>query len=176
MIQITLGPKRQVSPDEDPLGRSSVGYAEDMSEQELYVANRGCWVLGSRADREQFAVIAYAGEIKQAIKIDRIVQTGKRRAIEGEILSAGHPVYDAYVGKDVPNQGVRNPITYFESDFAARLCGCGCGAEVSLGFFLPGHDQKALHDRVAQIGTVHDFILWFDALMESQQAESPDDA
>ncbi|MFE2022458.1 hypothetical protein ACFW9O_30955 [Streptomyces sp. NPDC059499] len=35
-------------------------------------------------------------------------------------------------------------------------------APVTLGWFLPGHDQKALHDRVAKIGTVHEFIHWFD--------------
>jgi hypothetical protein len=70
---------------------------------------------------------------------------------------------------------VRNPITYFESEYAARVCGCGCGAEVTLGYFLPGHDQKALHDRVAKIGTVHDFILWFDEIYESSQEADPGD-
>ena len=49
---------------------------------------------------------------------------------------------------------VRDPVTYCESPHAARTCGCGCGAPVTLGWFLTGHDQKALCDRVAKVGTV----------------------
>jgi len=176
MIHITLADMRSVKPWEDALRRSYVGFAEELTEEELYEANRGCWVLGARADREQFAIINYKGVIRQAIEIKQIVPAGNRRAIEGRILSAGHPVYDAYVGKPSPVGTVRNPITYFESEFAARVCGCGCGAEVNLGYFLPGHDQKALHDRVAKIGTVHDFLLWFDEIMESQQTEKNADS
>ena len=26
----------------------------------------------------------------------------------------------------------------------------------------PGHDQRAIHERIAKIGTVKDFITWFD--------------
>jgi hypothetical protein len=101
--------------------------------------------------------------VRQAIEIDRLgVVAGGRRAIEGRYLEAGHPVYDAYVGKPQPIEPARNPVTYFESAHAARTCGCGCEAPVTLGWFLAGHDQKALHDRVAKIGTVHQFIQWFD--------------
>ena len=28
--------------------------------------------------------------------------------------------------------------------------------------FLPGHDQRAIHDRINQIGTVSEFLDWFD--------------
>jgi hypothetical protein len=28
--------------------------------------------------------------------------------------------------------------------------------------FLPGHDQRAIHERIAKVGTVKDFITWFD--------------
>jgi hypothetical protein len=175
MIQITLGDMKPVKPWEDPLGRAYVGWAPEMTEEQLYEANRGCWVLGARADREQFALINAKSIIRQAIEIERIVPAGNRRAIEGKILTAGHPVYDAYVGRPSPVGPVRNPITYFESEYAARVCGCGCGAEVTLGHFLSGHDQKALHDRVAKIGTVHDFILWFDEIHESLQDATPSD-
>ncbi|WP_344449738.1 hypothetical protein [Actinocorallia aurantiaca] len=166
---------RPLKPWEDPLGRAYLGFAEEMTQEQIYEANRGCWVLGARADREQFALINYKGVIRQAIEIERIVPAGNRRAMEGKILTAGHPVYDAYVGKPSPVDAVRNPITYFESEHASRACGCGCGAEVKLGHFLPGHDQKALHDRVARIGTVHEFIHWFDDIMESRQAENGPD-
>ncbi|MGI8537511.1 MAG: hypothetical protein ACR2K2_13730 [Mycobacteriales bacterium] len=101
---------------------------------------------------------------RQGIGIDRIVPAGRRRAIEGRILAAGDPVYDAYVRKPTPVGRVRNPITYFEAPVGRRLCfcGCGCGEEVSLGYFLPGHDQRAIHERIARVGTVVDFLRWFD--------------
>jgi hypothetical protein len=28
---------------------------------------------------------------------------------------------------------------------------------------LPGHDQRAIHDRIAKLGGVREFIEWFDA-------------
>lgn len=42
------------------------------------------------------------------------------------------------------------------------MCHCGCGEPVATGWFLIGHDQKALHARVAKVGTVREFIDWFD--------------
>ena len=36
------------------------------------------------------------------------------------------------------------------------------GETTTTGWFVPGHDQKALHERVARIGTVYEFIQWFD--------------
>lgn len=162
MIHITLSDMKPVEPGDDFFGRTYVGWSPDMTDTQLYNANRGCWVLGARADREQYALLSAHGAVRQAIEIDRIVQAGNRRAIEGKILTAGHPVYDAYVGKPSPIKPVRNPVTYFDSPHAARLCACDCGEPVNLGYFLPGHDQKALHDRVSKIGTVHEFIQWFD--------------
>jgi hypothetical protein len=29
--------------------------------------------------------------------------------------------------------------------------------------FMPGHDQRAIHERIAKIGSVKDFLAWFDA-------------
>ena len=72
---------------------------------------------------------------------------------------------DKYVDKKSPVQNVRNPVTYFTSPLDAKgdPCQCGCGKLAPKGrSFLPGHDQTALHDRVKQIGTVADFINWFD--------------
>jgi hypothetical protein len=163
MIHITLGEMKPVEPKEDFLGRSYIGWSVDMSEEQLYEAGRGCWVFGARADREHYVLLSAQGAVRQAIEIDRLVPAGPtRRAIEGTVLGSGHPVYDAYVGKPSPVEGARNPITYFNSPYGARTCACECGDPVALGYFLPGHDQKALHDRVAQIGTVYEFIRWFD--------------
>jgi hypothetical protein len=163
MLHITLGPRVPADVD-DGLGRKWVGYDDKMSEAELFEANRGCWRLGPRADSEQYGLVSYKGEVKQAFEIDRIitVPVGGRRAIEGRPLTAGHPVYDEFVGGPSPVSRVRNPITYFDARDHRRGCACGCGEEVARGYFLPGHDQRAIHDRVARVGTVMDFIRWFD--------------
>ena len=166
MLHITLGAARAVNPREDPLGRSIVGYAEWMTAEELHEANRGCWVLGERADREQFALFSYDGIVRQAMQIDRIVPAGERRALEGTVLGRGHDVYDAFVGKPAPTR-TRNPVAYVETEVAAPACACGCGAAVTKGYFVPGHDQKAVHERVAKVGTVREFIEWFDEVWPS---------
>ena len=164
MLHITLGPKSP-APGEDLLGRDFVGYSTDMTETELHEANRGCWVLGKRADSESFCLFSYEGTVVQAMEIDRIVETPPRRALEGTVLKAGHPVYDEFVGGPSPVRG-RNPIGYFDHRSGHVLCLCGCGTEVPKGRFLPGHDQRAIHDRIAKIGTVADFIAWFDDTWE----------
>lgn len=153
MIHVTLGPSRP-------------GPIEDFSETELYEAGRGNWVLGARADRETHALISYRGTVQQAIEIDHLEDAeGGRRAIVGRVLHAGDPIYDTYVGQPSPVTGVRNPITYVEPEAGQRLCRCGCGTAIAAGKgqFVPGHDQRAVHARVAQVGTVADFLDWFDA-------------
>lgn len=165
MLHITLGKKRDADPD-DALGRSCVGFEEGMTEAELYEANRGCWVLGTRADDEQYALVSFGGKVRQAIEIDQVVfiPARNRRAIEGRVLTKGHPVYNKYVGKASPVIGVRNPITYFDDDDDLRVCACGCGTEMtSARDFMPGHDQRAIHERIAKIGSARDFLAWFDA-------------
>ena len=34
------------------------------------------------------------------------------------------------------------------------------------GRFLPGHDQRAIHERIAKISFVADFLDWFDEHFE----------
>lgn len=167
MLHITLGSARTIDPRLDGLGRSVVGYSPTMTEQELHEANRGCWVLGARADRESFCLFSYEGIVVQAMEIDRIVDTPPRRALEGRVLSPGHPVYDEFVGGESPVRG-RNPIGYFDHHVDRATCLCGCGSEVPKGRFLPGHDQRAIHARIAKIGTVADFIEWFDSTFEGE--------
>lgn len=165
MLHITLGPARAIDPSTDDLQRSIVGYSPTMSPVELYVANHGCWKLGARAHNERYYLVSAEGIVRQAVEIDRIERsspTSERSVIHGAILRAGHPVHDKWVGKRSPIQGVRNPITYFDDEVDGRSCRCGCGATSMGRDFLPGHDQTALHDRVRQIGTVADFLTWFD--------------
>ena len=163
MIHITLGRRRDVNPQEDQLGRDHVGWVESMGDEALFRANRGCWVLGERAERERYALLSAEKEVRMAIEINRLVPVaGGRKAIEGRFLKPGDAVYDAYVGGKPPVESVRNPVTYFDSPHGTRMCHCGCGEPVPTGWFLIGHDQKALHARVAKIGTVREFIDWFD--------------
>ncbi|MCX5303068.1 hypothetical protein OG304_06325 [Streptomyces sp. NBC_00160] len=172
MIHITLGSKRDVIPEEDQLGRDHVGWDSNMDDEAIFRANRGCWVLGERAEKERYALLSCERKVRMAIEIDRLVPVaGGRKAIEGRFLKAGNEVYDAYVGDEPPVGSVRNPITYFDSEHDSRLCGCGCGEQVASGWFLIGHDQKALHARVSKIGTVREFIDWFDTTYVEPQAQ-----
>ncbi len=59
---------------------------------------------GSRVERERFAVVNGGEIIRQAMEIDRVVDTPDgRRAFVGRILGPGHPVHDHYVGKPALN-------------------------------------------------------------------------
>ncbi|MGI5487901.1 hypothetical protein [Microtetraspora malaysiensis] len=174
MIHITMGGCKPC-PAGEPLNRSQYGYAPEMTPHEIYEANRGYYAIGAEAEtRERYAIFSGIGAdgertVVLAVEIDKIVPVqvpGKpgRKAIEGRILKPGHPIYDAYVGK--PIEGARNPVVYLESSFDLRKCACGCG-EISRSTFVPGHDQRALHERIAQIGNVAEFITWFDKIFST---------
>lgn len=163
MLIVTIGPEQELD-EPDELGRTRTGYREGMSDRELYEAARGSWKLGDKADNELFALVAHAGVVRMAIEIDRLVVTAPdRRALQGSILHSGDAVYDQYVGKPVPVESY-GPVRYFDSPVGTRGCRCGCGAQLSSSKFVPGHDQIALHQRVKQIGTTADFLVWFDDL------------
>lgn len=68
-------------------------------------------------------------------------------------------MHNAYIGKAM--KGTRNPIQYFDAPEDRTPCLCGCGHLV-FGDFVAGHDQRAIHDRVAKIGSVAEFLGWFD--------------
>lgn len=146
---------------------------ENLTERQLFDRARGDWVLGPRADREHYALVTVNGTVRMAIEIHSISTVVRRdtadtrddrRRIEGWALGAGHPVYDEYVGKPSPALASRNPIKYLDEPVGAKPCACGCGGETGAGEFIAGHDQRALHARVAKVGTVKDFIEWFDAV------------
>jgi hypothetical protein len=166
VLHITLGPERPKDPKQDELGRDRVGFSPTMSDLALYDANHGCWKLGPRASRERYMILSFGGIVRQAVEIKSIdpVPRGRtnRSVVNGPILRSGHPVFDKYVGKTSPVQGMRNPVTYFDDEVDGQPCRCGCGGNVSGRDFLPGHDQRAIHDRINQIGTVSEFLDWFD--------------
>lgn len=178
MLHITVGPKKAADPD-DGLGRSHVGYSPDMSPEEAYEHNHGEWVIGSRGrdGRERYALFSFNGKVVQAVEIEgmratRLFPDDSKRdnkyTIDGPILKKGHPVFDKYVGEDQPVTPGRNPVRYFddpEFDVAGgKLCRCGCGETTTAGDFVPGHDHRAIHERIARIGTVAEFLDWMDVV------------
>lgn len=157
MLQITLTQKGYDKP------------ITAMTSAELYEAGRYAWVLGAQADRETYSLIVYNNTVLQAVEIESLedVVTAKnglpqnRRAIHGTVLGAGHPVYEKFVGKVAPKPSTQNPVKYVEDDLDLTACLCGCGDPVRADF-LPGHDQRAIHERIALLGSVADFLRWFD--------------
>jgi hypothetical protein len=74
-----------------------------------------------------------------------------------------HPVFDQYVGGATPAGKSRNPVQYVDSPIDRTLCACGCGNQTPAGrHFIAGHDQKAIHERIAKVGGVVPFLEWFD--------------
>lgn len=166
MIQVSLGLERAIDPALDPLGRTRIGWAQGMSEVELYEIARGTWVLShARAVKEKYLVVSGDGIIRQAIEIKSVSKAADGRLLfDGRVLCAGDPVYDEFVGKPAPNGTQQNPITYFGSPLEHTGCGCGCGELVPpTREFVIGHDQRAIHDRITKVGSVRQFLDWFDA-------------
>lgn len=179
MLHITVTAKKPVNPEQDGLGRPYVGYEAGMTQDEMYEANHGEWAIGARGQNERYALFSFGRTVIQAVEIDFLERTtlygrnpeekrDDRYTIHGKILGKGHPVFDKYVGRPTPVSIARNPVRYFEdADFdsaAGQLCRCGCGEMTTGGGFVPGHDQKAIHERIARIGTVAEFLDWMDVV------------
>lgn len=84
----------------------------------------------------------------------------------GQILRAGDPVHDKFVGGGDPTDSVsRFPVLYLPDAVDAATCRCGCGKTVGRGEWLQGHDQRAIHERIRADfgGSVSRFIDWYDA-------------
>jgi hypothetical protein len=166
VIHIKLGQKRPLLPEHnDEMKRSWVGYDHTLSPQALYEQNRGRWLLGARAEREQYAIFSDTAEglVRFVVEIAGFESFGKKKAIIGTVLSPGHPMHDALVGTEAPDH-FRNPVTYAPDPGVSASCACGCGAPVSgRSVFVAGHDQRAVHSRItAQWGSTVGFLEWFD--------------
>ncbi|MCR6482800.1 hypothetical protein M8542_08220 [Amycolatopsis sp. OK19-0408] len=185
MIFITLSAEQARDPETEALGRDHVGYREGMTPAEMYHANHGTWVIGRNRRHERYVLFAFRGEVKLAVEIQRIETIivrsegdtrDDRCVIHGRILEPGHRVHDAYVGRPSPLGAGRNPVRYFDSPLdETHACRCGCGQQVAGADFLIGHDHTALHDRVRQIGTVADFLDWFDIVRGNRPVHEPAD-
>jgi hypothetical protein len=165
VIHIKLHDRRPV--DHDQMGRTWVGYDPSISVEDLFEQNRGRWVLGTRADREKYAVFSYTGDhtVKFIAEIEGFEPFGNKRAMKGRVLDADHELSRRWLGASAPD-GYRNPATYFrEPGGGPTACACGCGEPVPASrSFVPGHDQRAIHARITrQWGGTVGFIDWFDA-------------
>ncbi|MFD0597307.1 hypothetical protein ACFQZ4_37680 [Catellatospora coxensis] len=56
-------------PDDDPLGRSWVGWRPDATDDELWEVNRGLWTLGRPSLDERFATLSYDGCVQVVAEI-----------------------------------------------------------------------------------------------------------
>jgi hypothetical protein len=175
-LVIRISPYQELSTP-DTLDRTWAGYFPGMTEEQAYEAGRGVWTLGPQADDERFAMIVAghkgAGTVRAVVEIDEIhndKEVAGKRYFTGRVLPAGHPLREAYLGQPDPSGSTsQNPIAYArnlpeEEGFLLRDCLCGCGAQMRRAF-APGHDQRAINDRVARYfgGSAAAFIQWIDA-------------
>ncbi|MGW0359220.1 hypothetical protein ACWDXV_33950 [Nocardia nova] len=178
MLVIKLTRAQPQDEADDPLDREYYGWDPHRTSEENWNSNRGYWALGTKAAAQRHVLFVFEETVVMAAEITAVVEAGPahpgRRILEGAPLSAGDPVHDSYVGKRGPVKSLRarNPVTYHEDKTPGfgRLCLCGCRTEVYDAHFVAGHDQAALHQRVAKIGTIPQFIEWFD---KSYPATSP---
>ncbi|MGK4593963.1 hypothetical protein [Amycolatopsis sp. w19] len=140
-----------------------------MSEAEAWEAGRGLWKINrDRLTRQQFVLITGEGIVRAIAEITRTTMIAGRTALEGQLVAAGHPMWDAYFDKPDPIvTESQNPVAYGELpeelELLARPCGCGCGA-IGRRDFLPGHDVRAIQARVrANFHSPLEFIRWVDA-------------
>lgn len=166
-VRIKLGDYQTVTGDW--LGRDYIGCFPRMTEAEAWQAGRGVWKMNrARAAAERFALIVGRGKVLAVAEIGGVTQHSDRIALEGQPLAAGHPVYDAYIGRPDPlaNQS-QNSITYGdlpeEAAYRIRPCACGCG-ETTGRDFAPGHEMKAIQARVRQHfgGSALALVQWID--------------
>lgn len=111
MIQIRLSARRPALVG-DPLGRSTVGGDEAMSEAAAWLAGRGVWRLDAERvlAEEEVQVISSCGQVLAVARITGVSKFGKRRAIEGDLVS-GHQRVGEQTSTPHPS---RNPVAYFE--------------------------------------------------------------
>ncbi|SCG71771.1 hypothetical protein [Micromonospora inositola] len=166
MIHLKIGAPRPADHN-DPMGRDWVGWTPAQTPQQIYDRNRGIWSLGTRAERQRYTVFS---SLITGMNVAIIENTGiedvggGKRAVVGRVLEPGHPVHDALIDQPALDN-YRNPMTYPDHSVDhQRTCACGCGAAVAgARLFLPGHDQRAIHARIAaQWGDTLGFIRWFD--------------
>ncbi|WP_436778226.1 hypothetical protein [Yinghuangia sp. YIM S09857] len=114
MIQINIQARHKAGPD-DEFGREYCGWADGMTDQEIYEAARGCWQLGERADSEKFAVVVHAGLVRCVFEVDRVeTASSGLRALVGRPVAPGHPYHERWYGQPAPSNRGGGSITYID--------------------------------------------------------------
>lgn len=111
-VRVRLGPDIPAVVG-DALGRERVGFAEGLSDHEVWLRGRGVWRM--QADRvltSQYLLIAHAGTVRMVGTIDGVTIHGDRVAIIGRPLG-DHPL----VGRPDPlDNASQNPVAYGDLD------------------------------------------------------------
>jgi hypothetical protein len=112
VIQIRLGPLREVDPKSDPLGRARVGWHPSMSVDEVWDVARGTWVMKAVRvfDHKYVEVVNTDDTVICVAQLD-----GLRRAEDGRFELLGQPVFAKRVGKrtQYPHR-TQNPVVYLD--------------------------------------------------------------
>ncbi|MBU2698801.1 hypothetical protein CCO04_27310 [Pimelobacter sp. 30-1] len=97
------------APASDPLDRRLLGYADDLSSDELWTRSRGVWKakLATLADA-QLAVVVHDGRVVQVATVEGVTFLDGRVAIDGRPLP-GHPLVG--LPDPIPNASPQ-PIAY----------------------------------------------------------------
>lgn len=103
-------------------------YRSKMSEKELYESTRGCWVVGDRKTKAQYAFAVFQGIVKEIYKINKWHKAGTlayeyrkidtyhgTRRWEFEGIKADELIRKKYLKKSIRqylSKGTQNPIKY----------------------------------------------------------------
>lgn len=122
-VNLHLTDWHDVSAD-DARERSSVGWRDDLSDEELWDLNRGTWSLGVRADSERYATLSYNGVVRVVAELtgsrEQVVEGGRTlHALVGHVLGPGHHAYEALIGREVRGRHV-SYLDTADLDTAAR--------------------------------------------------------
>ncbi|SEK52846.1 hypothetical protein [Streptacidiphilus jiangxiensis] len=121
MIVLTLSAYREHEPDQ--LGRTAGGWKPGLSDAKVWDNARGRWRLGPEADGHRY-VLVVAGraatdkpQVVLAVEIHALLEKDQEglRAIEGTVLSEGHPVFDRYLGRQSPVRAYGSGPRYYTS-------------------------------------------------------------
>jgi hypothetical protein len=178
-INIKIHDWRESTPEEQArdvpeMHRTGCGYRDGMSLQEIYDANHGYYTLNRRRARaENLATWSHRGVVVLVVLIEHVVEVSdyrdrKKHIIVGKIVTPDDRTF-GWKYKDTIRWS-RNPVTYEEdnppqaaADLFAHMrpftCSCGCGQEVYVPGFAPGHAQKALSQEITAIfGSIEIFL------------------
>lgn len=120
-INFTLSDQRFEDPAESWNHRPWKGWISEVPAEEVWENNRGIWRFGDRVTEQRIATFSWQRKIVlvavitgiEDVKLKFQTNGTRRRALQGHVLPAGHPVREALIGWDMPRQRVE--FTYFDT-------------------------------------------------------------